>query len=468
MALWDQVTTALALRPKLVEKPRYTVEARTIDSFVDSPDLETQLLRVQGIYPRPWRAASLTEALGVPAVLGAASLIADTVGSLPMRALRNQIELPPDDRPRVIVRPDPFHIPFYFYRGTAWNMATRGEAWWWVAKRDADGNALSILNVNPAEVTVTENPRNLLRPTIRWRNTIMRNEDMKHIPYVLEPGSLRGMGPLQMCQAAISVLVESTDWAANFFADGSHAPLIIKSAVELNDDIDAEENEADRLAAEWAAKGNNRPRVIDPRIESIEQLDEPQQGAQMLDSRTYNNGEVARMFRIPGALLEYAVSGSSLTYQNLSTIFDDFLRRCLRPSYLRPIEQTMSDLLPRSTVAQFDIDSIVLADIKTRYDTYGVGIDKGIISAEEARSFEGLAPGNTDNASVPFSPPAAVPTRLPIEEGRSVVPMKTQEVRCDGKRMLRGLIKPCNAKLADAPPFTGRCWRCGKEHTAAA
>jgi hypothetical protein len=113
--------------------------------------------------------------------------------------------------------------------------------------------------------------------------------------------------------------------------------------------------------------------------------------------------------------------------------FDDFLRRCLRPNYLVPIEQTMSDLLPRATVARFDADVLVLADIKTRYDTYGVGIDKQIISAEEARAFEGLAPGDTDNAPVPFSPPQAIPTALPIQtssqHGTALFGMRTQARR---------------------------------------
>ena len=38
-----------------------------------------------------------------------------------------------------------------------------------------------------------------------------------------------------------------------------------------------------------------------------------------------------------------------------------------------------------------------------------VGIDKGIISADEARRFEGLAPGDVENAAVPLSPPTAYP-----------------------------------------------------------
>jgi hypothetical protein len=66
---------------------------------------------------------------------------------------------------------------------------------------------------------------------------------------------------------------------------------------------------------------------------------------------------------------------------------------------------------------------LTLADIKTRYEVYGLGIDKGIIDAEEARSFEGLAPGDVENAPVPFSPPAAIPTAASLQQ--------RSEVRCE-------------------------------------
>jgi len=439
------------------------IEARAIDSFVDSPGLTEQLLAVQGLLPRPWRAASLSEALGVPAILGAVTLISNTVGSLTMRALRNEVELPPDDRPKVIVRPDPFRAPYLFYRGTAYNMATRGEAWWWIARRDGDGNALSVLNLNPAEITVTENPRNLLRPEIRWRNVVMPNEDMRQIPYLLEPGSLRGVGPLQIAQAAISIAVESQEWAANFYADGGIPPLVAFSNEDFSDDPNDPDGltEAERFAGEWNSKGNNRIRVV-PRSalepDGLKQFDYNPNGAQMLEARNWQVGDVARMFSMPGTLIEYAIQGSSLTYQTLPSQYDDFLRRCLRPNFLTPIEQTMSDLLPRSTVSRFDTDALTLQDPKTRYETYQIGITAGILTAEDAQAKEGIVPGDNDNAPVPFSPPKAIPEVLPIQQARS------GEVRCDGKRMLKGLIKPCNAKLAEEAPFIGRCWRCGKEH----
>lgn len=452
--------------------------ARSIDSFTTFPGLSEQLLAVQGLVPRPWRAPSIREALGVPAIFGAVSLIRNLTGSMSMRALRNEIELPPDDRPRIIVRPDPFCIPREFYGGTAYNLATRGEAWWWVAARDGEGAPLSLLNIPPHEVTVEQNLEDLRYPVIRWRNVVIDRDDIRQLVYSREPGALRGYGPLQACGAAISVAVEAQEWAANFFAeDGGYPSLIIKSALELGEDPETGVNEADILREQWMNKPHNTPRVIDPGIESVDEFGTNSQGAQMLGARAYQDGQVAVMFNIPGPILEYVMSGSTITYQNVGTEFEKLLRQCLRPNYLEAIEQTMTDLVPRTTVARFNTAALTLADVKTRYDTYAVGIDKGIIDAEEARRFEGLAPGDVENAAVPFSPPAAIPADLPIEpSGAAPYPVAfsprvadaPEQVRCSGTRVLKGNLRPCNKLLAEAGPFTGTCPRCRKVYDAVA
>lgn len=460
MALWDRVATMLAIAPKFDSVE--TLQTRAwpgVDSFTNHPGLTEQLLAVQGLTGRPWRFPSIREALGVPAIFGAVQLISGAIGSLSMKALRNEVELPPADRPRLIVRPDPFFIPREFYGGTGYNLATRGEAWWWVMARDIDDQPLSLRNVPPHEVMVEENRDDLRYPIIKWRNKTMRNEDMLQLVYAREPGSLRGHGPLQMCGAAISVAVEAQEWAANFFLeDGGRPSILIKSATELGEDPLTGVHEADTLREQWMSKPNNTPRVIDPTIEDVTEVGSNEQAGAMLQARGYQNSEVATMFNMDATLLNAAISGSSVTYQNVQSKFEDFLRMCLRPNYIEVIEQTMSDLLPRATVARANTAALTLADIKTRYDVYGVGIDKGIIDAQEARKFEGLEPGDVENAAVPFSPPQAIPASLPIQ-ARAVEP-----VRCDGKRVLGGIVKPCNRLLAAEPPFKGRCPRCRKEH----
>jgi HK97 family phage portal protein len=470
MALWDRVREFFALQPVL--------EERAIDSFTDYPGLTEQLLAVQGLTPRPWRAASGKEALGVPSIFRAVSLISNTVGSLGVEAYRNGVLLNNENVPRIIARPDPFRTPRVFWRDTAYYLATRGEAWWWVGARDGDGNALSLIVVPPWEVEIIENDQDRLRPTIKWLGREVRREDMRQITFLPDASGYRGVGPLQMCGAAVSVSVESQEWAANFYASGGYPNIWIKAQGQLGggrhsfpgaeeDEEDAARSEAMRLKEAWVATPNNMPHVTDESIEDIKQFDPNPQGAQMLDARNYQNGDAARMFGIPGALLEYTASGSSLTYQNVAEVYTQFVRTSLAPNYLEPIEQEMSDLLTRSTVARFNTKGLLRADVRTRYDVYAIGIDKGILTAEEARQAEGLAAGDIEFAPVPFPVPSAIPSRVPPEQ-RSI----PDEIRCTGsiirKRSGVPRVEVCNRLLTKNGRLPDRCPRCKKDYTAAA
>ena len=55
----------------------------------------------------PWHAPSVKSALSVPAIFRAVSLISGTAGTLPMEVWRNGELLPPEQRPRLVVRPNP-------------------------------------------------------------------------------------------------------------------------------------------------------------------------------------------------------------------------------------------------------------------------------------------------------------------------------------------------------------------------
>ena len=435
----------------------------------DSIDDLLARLRPRG----PWAIQGVNDALSVPSIFRAVTLISTTIGSLSLNAYRNGALMAPEDRPRVMVRPDPFRKPRAFFRDTGWNMATRGEGWWWVAKRDSDGQALSLVNLNPVEVFTQDNPDDARVCDVTWRNltTIsptpanMRHvdrEDFRHLPFVQKDGEWRGVGPLQLCGAAISVAVESQDFAANFYAEGGYPSTVIKAAGVLDPTLDAVSglSEADQLRAQWIDRPNNVPKVVDSGIDSITQHEPDVSRVQMLAARDYQNGEAGRMFGIPGSLLDYQTPGSSLTYQNLEGEFTKWVRGGLWPYFLEEIEQEMSDLLTRSTVARFNIDALERPDMKTRYEVYQLGIDSGVLTVPLAQQKEGILPGDVENAPIPFAAPAAIPSAVSFET------RSAQPVRCDGLRTLKGIIRPCGKLLAEAGPFVGTCTRCGKVHEA--
>ncbi len=402
MGIWDGVQRLFALEPiNTTRTPRIQTRQVTEGS------LEDFAIRVLGNQGRKeWRKPSISEALQVPAVLSAVTKIANLTGSLSMEVKRDGVPVEP--RPSVISRPNPLTTPRDFFRDVAYCMAVYGEAWLWVAKREPPPSnlALALVPVNQREIRVDiEDGRKI----IRWGDRVMPEDDMRQITYLGEPGRLRGRGPLQFGGAAVSVAVEAQDWAANFYAEGGHPSIIIKHAETLDPSLgDDGLSEADRLRQQWVDRPNNVPRIIDQNIDSVDYQAPNESGAQMLQARQYQNGEIANMFSMPGSLLEYNASGSSLTYKSIPDLMRQFVDMCLSPNYLEPIEQTMSDLLPRNQVAEFVRSGLLRADTKTQYEVATLGYEKGILDRTEARSIIGFEP-SIESAPVPFAPPRAVP-----------------------------------------------------------
>lgn len=378
---------------------------RAIDSFTDYPGLTEQLLAVQGITPRPWSAPSIREAMSVPAIFRAVSLISNLVGSFPIEAFRNGDRM--TSPPRVVQRPNPFTTPREFFGGTAYNLATRGEAFWYVGARDNDGLAISLIPVDPREVRVEWDDRRI-EPIYTWRGKVMAPGQLRHITYLREPGSLRGFGPLQLCGAAVSSAIEANEWAARFFAEGGVPAVNLHSAVELTGD------EAAALKTDWTASDAPSVRVTSGPLELRDIALDPER-AQLLQARMASNGDAATMFGLPGHLLAYSQPGSSLTYQSLDMVATEAVRFCIAPNYLEPIEQEFSELLTSTTVSRFNVEGLLRADVKTRWEVYESAV--AVLGPEEgaayAREREGLEPGSIETMPVPSASPAAIPTGIP-------------------------------------------------------
>lgn len=455
MAWLDSLKTFFALEPM-----QDRVELST-----DAPAALLAQVAVIRERNRTVRLPSIAEAMSVPAIQRAVTLISHTVGSTSMQGWRNGAPMP--ETPVVLARPNPYETPYDFYRDAAYHRATRGETVLWIANRDGDGYPLALVNVPPWELTV-QATSDRMRPDYFWGipykpGTIKGTRyspanptgDFVHIMYHRDATGLRGEGPLQMCGLAVSVAVEAMQWASNFYTGGGRPPIVVKSATDLDPTPDPVTglNEAQLFKRDWMAGNPNEPKVIDPGVESVEQFDNDPNGGQMLDGRNASNGDAARIFGIPGVLLEFNMSGSSLTYQSIPDVWIEFLRGCLAPTYFEPFEAHMSDLLPRTQAARFNTAGLQRADIKTRYDVYNIGVPLGIMSKELAQQQEGIIPGDIELMPIPPSPPQAV-------IGLS------REVRCTGAANIRGALRTCNAKLAESGGFVGTCRRCGTHYPA--
>ena len=371
---------------------------------------------------------SVNEALGVPAILRAVSLIANTTGALPVEGYRNGALLHARGR-RPASSPGPTRS-----RRPAPSTATPPTTWRPGASRGG-GSRGATPTASPVASSWSRPGRSpsasraataSARRSAGWAARCAR-EDMRQTIYLPDETGLRGVGPAPAAAAPRSRSRSSPRSGRPTSSPRTAATPASASRprAPCREDPETGVHEADTLREQWMSKPHNTPRVYDEGIEEIKEFSVNQQGAQMLEARAYEIGDAARMFGIPGALLEYSVPGSCLTYQNVEGEYTKFVRTCLAPNYLEPIEQELTDLLTRSTVARFNVKGILRADIKTRYEVHKIAIETGIYTPEYAGQLEGFVPGDIEFAPVPPAPAGRGPdgaagrSRAPGSRARS-------------------------------------------------
>jgi len=110
------------------------------------------------------------------------------------------------------------------------------------------------------------------------------------------------------------------------------------------------------------------------------------------ESRNYMATEISRLMNIPAYFLD-AETSSSLTYANIVDQNKQLISLSLR-SYLSAIEDRLSmpDVTNANNEVRFDLDDFLRADVLTRIEVYERMIALGLITVDEARAMEDLAP----------------------------------------------------------------------------
>lgn len=127
--------------------------------------------------------------------------------------------------------------------------------------------------------------------------------------------------------------------------------------------------------------------------------------AQMLQSRQFSIEEICRWFGVPPTLVGHGEKasnwGTGLEQQNIA-----FLTYSLTP-WLRRIEQSVRRaLIPSSEkltyFGEFNVAGLLRADMKSRYESFSVGVNNGILTRDDVRRAENMAPmgGNAEVLTV--------------------------------------------------------------------
>jgi HK97 family phage portal protein len=258
------------------------------------------------------------------------------------------------------------------------------------APRDPDTNEpLEVRVLDPRTITIHQRGREVFY-TIRngAENVDFGSDTILHIPLITLPGQLRGINPIEALRNTLALGMTLDDSAANFFATGSTPTGII----ETPDALTAEQ--AKLLKDGWlrhhTGVNAHTPGVLSGGA-TFKALSFRPEDAQLLASREFTVNEVARIFRVPPALLAVTTPGA-MSYSSVVELNASFVSYTLRP-LAEKIERALSILIPRpEAFTRLSMDALLRGSTRERFEAYRIGLSEGWINVAEIRRLEDLAP----------------------------------------------------------------------------
>lgn len=369
---------------------------------------------------------TLADALEMPAVIRAVQLICSLIAEFQPIAYRDGTPVP--EQPRLLTQPAPFGTRYQFLYQTIYSQlamagsaGTGGDAYWLVVDRDELDLPRSAIVLDPGEVRIEWDDRRFL-PVYTWREQRVGSRssdvparDFLHLTIGRPPGALHGRSPLIAGLGALAVVDAAERYALGFFETSGIPSVVIKAAGK------GSPAEAAKLKAQWMAAHAGpeaTPAVMFEGNTGKLELEYPSvdaEKAQLQQARDRGTTIVAILLGIPAPLLHVMTSGATITYTNAGGALDEFVRATAQPVYLTPLEEYLSTLVPRTQTVRFGTNELYRIDLAGRLNAYAVGIASGVLSAPEARMFEGW-PATSPIESVPaYAATPALPA-LPTSE----------------------------------------------------
>lgn len=323
-------------------------------------------------------------ALGVSSVLGAVSLLADSVASMSLRCfvIDKEGKRKMQPLPTVLADPDPESNTYEFIHQIVASMALHGNAYIKI-DRDRRGEMLGLIPLHPYQMQVLPNGEQTGRMYLHLGNE-MSSEDMIHLRWFTPPQSLVGISPLNQARNLVGLSIAMDRHLAQFYGEGGTPSSVLETDQKLTLD------QARIIQGTWEAthRRHRRPAVLSDGLK-WRPITTSAADNDMIATREQLIRDIARIFRIPDHLI--GAMGGSQTYQNVEQASINFLTHTIAP-WIRRIEIGMSKILDKGTDVAFDTSSILRTDALTRSRVNLINVQMGARTPNEVRQIEGLEP----------------------------------------------------------------------------
>jgi HK97 family phage portal protein len=213
-------------------------------------------------------------------------------------------------------------------------------------------------------------------------------DNMMHIRNISSPGSLLGMNPIQYARHTFGLAIATERYGEYFFSNSAEPSGVIEVSGDLS------EEETIKLARAWMSKHQGASKAHMPAVLTGGAQYKPiglnPDDAQFLTTRDFQRQDIISFFRIPEHVLSI-VDRTTSWGTGIEQMEMGFVRNTLLP-YIRRIETALSQLLPKTMYARFDLSHRLRGDTLQRYQAYTLGRNGGWLCSDEIRAAEEMDP----------------------------------------------------------------------------
>jgi HK97 family phage portal protein len=333
---------------------------------------------------------SAETALHAPAVWACVRLISGAIAGLPLHAYRGTgNERTEINLPEWIRRPNPknpnltkgVHI-----QQVVTSMLLDGNAFVYVIRAMGEPQRMKVLD--PATVTIEAQGDDVVY-RVTGADRLLTPDDIIHIPYLVVPGKERGLNPVDAAKESIGLALAADEYGAAYFGNGA----TLSGTLEFPVGAEPSPAELERLKKDFAKKhvGSRKSHAVGALTggATYKPISGSNRDSQLLELREFQVEDIGRLYGVPphmiGSQKPGAVAYASVEQRNI-----DFVTHGLQPVIEKLEDGYERALRGQRTYFKFNVDGLLRGDAKSRWEAYGIALDKKVMLREEVRSKEDL------------------------------------------------------------------------------
>lgn len=356
------------------------------------------------------------KALGISTYFSCVKVIAETMASMDLEVVEKigkatRTNTTHNNYWLLHAQPSPNYNRFEWIQAMIMWATTWGNGYSKII-RDRFANAKELKIIPEYEITVKMTERGKLY--YEWNHDkgteIIMSDDMIHLKNIGTNGIV-GFSTATMQRETLANAIAKTQHEGAFYTNGAKASGVLMTPGTMGP------KEKNNLETSWAkehssARNRFKTIVLEEGVK-YQQLTIPQNDAQFLESKKFEQTEICGWFRMPPhkvGILDNA------NYSNIESQDRSFAKDVAVPWSIRLQQEFDRKLFFENErgriMTQFNLDDLIKGDIKTRYEVYNSAVQTGILKPTEPREAEGWPMEGTESINKFFMNGTMMPVEM--------------------------------------------------------